>query len=133
MMKTFLSIFIISVFVVSLHAQKKFYTCHEITADEFHAWYLSVPNIIIFDIRDDSAFLKKHIPNAISAKTDSLLVSLSDTLDADQKIIVYDQQGDESVDACLLLAARGKNSVYHLKGGLLEWERLNFSIKNPGK
>lgn len=131
MSKTLLLVtLLLGTIISSLHAQKKFHICHEITADEFHAWYQAIPQVIIFDIRVDSAFILKHIPGAISVTSDSLLICISDTLDADQKIIVYDDVGNESIDACLLLASRGKSSVYHLKDGFFEWARLNFPIED---
>lgn len=115
--------------IVNSSAQKKFYTCHEITADEAHAWCTSFPQIIILDIRPDSDYLNKHIPRAIWVPNDSILIAMSDTIDEDQTVIVYDKSGDESIDACLLLASKGKNKVFHIKDGFNRWEELGYLVK----
>ena len=110
-------------------AQKTFYTCHEISVDEFYAWHEALSPIVVIDIRTKTEYLDKHIKNAIWAPSDSAIISMSDTLDADQKIIIYDTSGNESLDACLLLASKGKQSVFHVKDGFEEWEKLGHLVE----
>ena len=110
-------------------AQIKFFTCHEISVDEFHAWHEAFPQLVVLDIRPKTDYLDKHIPRAIWVSGDSDLISMSDTIDADQKVVIYDKYGDESIDACLLLASKGKHAVFQAKGGFDEWERLGYPVE----
>jgi rhodanese-related sulfurtransferase len=115
--------------LLDISAQKKFFTCYEISVDEFHALQEAFPQIIVLDVRSKTEYLDKHIPWATWVPSDSALISMSDTIDADQKVIIYDDSGDESIDACLLLASKGKRSVYHVKGGFEVWEKLGYRVK----
>ena len=112
--------------------QKQFYTCHEITIDEFDAWYDAFIPIIVLDIRTKADYEAGHIPGAIWVFGDSAMISISDTLDADQKIIIYDTSGNESIDACLLLASKGKKSVYEVKGGFETWQKFGHLVEKSG-
>ena len=132
-LKILVLILLLSGNIVHLFAQGKFYTCHEVTADEFHAWSQAFLPVVILDVRDKEAFRRKHIPRAIWAPTDSVLISISDTLDAEQMIFIYDDYGNESLDACLLLASKGKKSVYHVRNGFFEWNNLGYPVEELNK
>jgi rhodanese-related sulfurtransferase len=127
----FLSFLLIS---GSVFSQKKFHTCHEISVDEFHALNQTHPDIFVIDIRSEEDFIRNHIKGAVRIRNDSALRAVSKILDADQFVLVYDDQGDTSIDACLLMASEGLVSVYHLKGGIRQWIYLGFPlVKEPKK
>ncbi len=132
-MKLFFSGYFLFCLLSGIAAQKKFYTCHEVTADEFHAWQQGFKNLLVIDIRSKEEFDESHIPRAKWVFGDSALISVSDTLDADQLILIYDNSDFESIDACLLLASRGKLSVFHLKDGFDEWKKLGYVTENSKK
>lgn len=111
---------------LAVSAQKSFYTCHEVTADEFHAWQQAYANFLVIDIRGKEDYEMGHIPRAMWLSGDSALLSVCDTLDADQPILIYDQSDFESIDACLLMASRGKRQVFHLKSGYDMWKTLGY-------
>ena len=118
----------------NVFSQKKFHTCHEISADEFNALNQAHPEFFVVDIRSETDFIKNHISGAVHIPNDSILRTVTKTLDADQFVLVYDDQGDISVDACLLMASEGLVSVYHLRGGIRQWIQLGFPlVREPKK
>jgi rhodanese-related sulfurtransferase len=131
--------FLLSGFIVigiccNTPAQKQFHTCREIEPVEFYAWYLAHrKTTILIDVRDPEAFQKNHITGAMSAPADKNLTIIADTIDADLMVVIYDDNGDDSLDACIYMAQKGLNSVFSLRGGLIRWNKFGLPIEEKRK
>lgn len=84
---------------------------------------LNHDNAIMIDMREDKDYRAGHIVNAIHAPVNS--DSNSGKIDKyrDKPVIVYCQRGQRSSAYCGKLKKQGFESVYHLKGGLLAWQK----------
>jgi len=81
-------------------------------------------NAVFVDIRDESSFLKNHIPNAIHL-TQNNLDSFLKNKKMDEHLIVYCYHGNSSKDASEFLMRQGFKNVYSLNGGYSEYKKLN--------
>ena len=80
-------------------------------------------NAIMIDMRDDKDYREGHIVNAIHAPAGSDSGSKKLEKYRDKPVIVYCQRGQRSTAYCRNLKKQGFASVYHLKGGLLAWQK----------
>ena len=86
-------------------------------------------NAVFVDIRDESSFLKNHIPNAIHLTQKSLYSYLSNKK-KDDHIIVYCYHGNSSKDAAEFLTKQGFQKVYSLDGGFSEYVQSETELQN---
>lgn len=47
---------------------------------------------------------------------------------ADEKIIIYCQTGARSAQACAFLASKGIENAVNVRGGIVAWARMGYSI-----
>ena len=82
-------------------------------------------NITFVDVRSQKEFEKDHIEGAISIP----LEFLSKHNISSEKLLVYSERGEISVEASRILAKRGYK-VLHLKGGVVFWIRAGYEVGN---
>jgi rhodanese-related sulfurtransferase len=80
-------------------------------------------NAIMIDMRDDKDYREGHIINAIHAPAGSGDDTGKLEKYRNRPVIVYCQRGQRSTAYCSKLKKQGFGSVYHLKGGLLAWQK----------
>jgi len=80
-------------------------------------------NAIMIDMREDKDYREGHIINAIHAPAGSGDDTGKLEKYRDRPVIVYCQRGQRSTAYCSKLKKQGFGSVYHLKGGLLAWQK----------
>jgi len=85
-------------------------------------------NAIMIDMRDDKDYREGHIVNAIHAPAGSDTGSKKLEKYRDKPVIVYCQRGQRSSSYCSKLKKQGFASVYHLKGGLLAWQKETLPL-----
>jgi rhodanese-related sulfurtransferase len=78
-------------------------------------------NAKVLDLREESEFLKAHIPEAIHIKTHSKEVYL-EKLGALQPIILITTKAVPPLQLLRQLKAAGYSELYHLQGGIKAWE-----------
>jgi rhodanese-related sulfurtransferase len=72
----------------------------------------------LIDLRDGEAYAAYHIPSAENLAITDLP---GDTLNRNEKIVLYSEGGIHSAQAWFLLEAQGFQGAYILRGGLDEW------------
>ncbi len=78
-------------------------------------------NVIVVDVRTDSEYADKHIPNAINIPVESITTKQPDLLpDLNQTILVYCRTGIRAATASQKLVEIGYTKVYDM-GGIVDW------------
>ena len=78
-------------------------------------------NYIILDVRTETEYAERHIPNAINIPNESIgSEELPDLPDKDQLILVYCRSGNRSRQAAEKLAALGYTNIVEF-GGINDW------------
>jgi Rhodanese-related sulfurtransferase len=78
-------------------------------------------NVIVVDVRTDSEYADKHIPNAINIPVESITTTQPDLLpDLHQTILVYCRTGIRAATASQKLVDIGYTKVYDM-GGIVDW------------
>lgn len=95
---------------------------------EFRIEMESHSNAILLDVQTRKQYKKQHIAGSVLADEKKVLLSIADTLDLDQPLLVYCNEGDRSFTACMLLTDKGFKKVYNLEGGLKAWEEHGFPV-----
>ena len=84
---------------------------------------------VVLDIRDTPDFEKGHILNAVHIPVKSLEEKLKKIEKYKEKpVIVSCRTGQQSHNACSLLAKKGFQKLYNLKGGVLAWQSANLPL-----
>lgn len=84
---------------------------------------------VLVDIRDNVAFNKGHILNAIHIPVADIENSLAKLENYKTKpVIVVDSMGQQAVNAALQLRKHGFTSVYVLQSGITSWQNANLPL-----
>lgn len=85
------------------------------------------PEAIVLDVRTPGEFADGHIKGAINVdyRSDSFRTELA-KLDRDATYIVHCRSGGRSGSAVPILSELGFNSIIHLDGGILGWEKAGL-------
>jgi rhodanese-related sulfurtransferase len=90
-----------------------------VTALELAQWIRDrKPGLRVLDVRSDSEYAAYHIPSAERVPL-SALAALHPT--EGQTLVLYSEGGAHAAQGWVLLRAAGVDSVYFLRGGLLDW------------
>ena len=93
----------------------------QISMEEAIAIMESESDYIILDVRTESEFAEKHIPEAINIPNESIgSVEIPELPDKDQLILVYCRSGNRSKQASQKLAELGYSNVVEF-GGINSW------------
>jgi adenylyltransferase/sulfurtransferase len=85
--------------------------------------------INLIDVRASHEFQKAHLPDAINIDfSDDDFEMKCKNLPQNKKIILYCNHGNRSELALMYLNSKICKNVYHLQGGLAEWEKCGFSL-----
>ncbi len=83
---------------------------------------LSQPNVVVLDVRTKEEMAQGRIKGATNLDFyASDFGAKLDKLQKDKTYLVYCRSGNRSARACSLLAKKGYESIYNLKGGYLNW------------
>lgn len=85
--------------------------------DEIEAWKQSTRGGIVVDIRSGHEYAKNAIPGTLNIPFDQIHLRI-ESLSKDQAILLVCDNGVKSVTASELLASKGFNFLYVLKGGM---------------
>ena len=108
---------------------KKMQSFSNVDALEFHMGLQKYGNAVLIDVRTKREHKTERIPNSVLADKKKVLMSMMDTLDREQPLFVYCDEGSRSFTACIILADNGFTHIYNLENGLIEWEKEGFAIE----
>jgi len=91
---------------------------------------LNHDNAVMIDMRSVEDFRGGHVVDAINVPSDDNLSSLDKF--RNQPVIVYCNSGSRSTGLCSKLRKQGFTSVYHLKGGILGWQKAELPLSKRG-
>ncbi len=100
-----------------------------VDAFEFHMELQKFGNAVLIDVRTKQEFKTERIPHSILADEKKVLMSMIDTLDREQPLFVYCDEGTRSFTACMILADNGFKNIYNLEKGLIEWKKQGFTVE----
>ncbi len=85
--------------------------------------FLDEGNVVLVDVRSDSAYLFAHLPDAVSIPLDRLEAELDELRAMHVRVVLYcdGQAGVKSGRAATLLRQHGFSEVYCLEGGFAGW------------
>ena len=93
-----------------------------LTAVEFHEKIKELKNPQLIDVRTPEEFEGGHLENAINIDWNgSDFLSLTNSLDKTQPIMVYCLSGGRSAAAAEALRKNGFQQVYEMDGGMMQW------------
>ena len=104
-------------------------TYRQVTAKEAALLMETEENYIILDVRTETEYAEKHIPNAVCIPNETIGTSEIPQLpDKQQLILVYCRSGNRSKQAASKLAALGYTNVVEF-GGINDWTGETVSGK----
>ena len=78
---------------------------------------------IILDVRTESEYMEKHIPNSINIDINEIAFPTEiEKLDKAKKYLVYCKSGNRSGRSISIMKERGFANVCNLEGGITKWE-----------
>lgn len=84
---------------------------------------LKQPGTVILDVRTPAEFAEGHLPGAVNMNVESPdFAQQAATLDPAGRYAIYCRSGNRSGVAVDYLAGQGFSSIYHLGGGIQEWQ-----------
>lgn len=103
------------------------YTYTNLLPEEARDLIVSNPEVVILDVRDEDAFNKGHLENALLIPLKELKNRRSE-LSQENVYLVYCDNGKDSQKASKLLSESGYSRVYSLVGGYSKWP---YEITKP--
>ena len=104
-------------------------TYRQVTAKEAASLMETEENYIILDVRTETEYAEKHIPNAVCIPNETIGTSEIPQLpDKQQLILVYCRSGNRSKQSAAKLAALGYTNVVEF-GGINDWTGETVSGK----
>lgn len=94
----------------------------KIDAEAFER-FLRTGNVVVIDVRDEAAYQRAHIPNAVSVPLEHVEREAARLLKSNVFVLTYcaGPRGDKGAAAATLLRRLGVKQVYALDGGLKRW------------
>lgn len=84
--------------------------------------------VILFDVRESKQYKKQRIEHALSVPDVVSLLTVCDTLNKSDVILLYCDYGTRSLQAGEILLENGFTEIYNLKDGFVKWLELNFPV-----
>lgn len=99
-----------------------------IDAVDFQIGLQQHDNSVLIDVRTKREYRKERIHGSILAEKREELLVIADTLDKEQPVFVYCDEGDRSFSACIILTDLGFKNVYNLERGLIDWKKQGYPL-----
>ncbi|MCT4606993.1 MAG: rhodanese-like domain-containing protein [Marinisporobacter sp.] len=77
-------------------------------------------DVTVFDIRDEKAYIKGHLPSATQLTYKDLKKKL-DYYGKDDIYMIYGKDDQQSAEAADMMASNGFSKIYMLNGGIEKW------------
>jgi len=91
---------------------------------------LSEESVTIIDVRRPDEYVAGHIEGSVNADISSVdeFNQFLDTLDKNNKYLVYCRSGNRSAQAAQLMEEKGFLNITNLSGGILAWQTANLPL-----
>ena len=102
-----------------------------ITVHDLKKRFDATPNICIIDVREDNEWEEQHIPGAMHIPKDEIAANITAKVpEQDRPIYLHCRGGVRSLSAANCLLDLGYKEVYSVEGGIVEWARSGYPVKN---
>jgi|SRR3990167_8531235 len=85
-------------------------------------------NVFVLDVRTKEKYNEVHIKEANHIPIQELEQNIH-KIPKDKKVIVHCASGNSSSKACEILKDKGLKELYHLKGGIREWQAESYQVE----
>ena len=102
----------------------------EVDALELKARIDAGEEIALIDIRSDAEVAQGVLPDSEHLAMHLIPLRMHD-LPKDKAVVLYCRSGARSYHACNFLSQQGVDNVINLRGGIIAWARLGYSIDVP--
>lgn len=102
----------------------------EIEIDQFVPDSANLPDVVILDAREKEEFDVSRLKGARRIGYNKFDISIIDSLDKSQEIIVYCSVGYRSSKIAIELKQAGFQAVKNLYGGIFRWANAGYPIYN---
>lgn len=96
----------------------------EIEAEDLHHM-LADGKVMLVDVRNNDEVVKGMLPGALHMAL-ALLPVKFELLEGEAPLVFYCHSGIRSAQAAAFLVSKGRNNVFHLRGGTLAWGKAGF-------
>lgn len=95
-----------------------------ISVAEFSKKIKEDKNVVILDVRTPKEYAQEHLPNAIleNMQEDSFNKNIA-KMDKNKTYLLYCKVGGRSSKALDIMKKAGFKQVFHLGGGIVDWEK----------
>ncbi|PWD99745.1 rhodanese-like domain-containing protein [Marinilabilia rubra] len=100
----------------------------ELLCCDFYRILNTSGNVLLLDVQSKEEYQKHRIPDHIYAGQKSILLDVVAKVNKKTKILVYCTEGKRSASVLEILKKRGYTNVFHLKGGIIKWEKESFPV-----
>jgi rhodanese-related sulfurtransferase len=91
---------------------------------------LADDEIVLVDVREDDEWADGHIEGALHVPLGELAARL-DELPDDKTVVTMCRSGRRSMQALGVLSEGGYDTLHHLDGGILAWQREGLPVEAP--
>jgi rhodanese-related sulfurtransferase len=106
------------------------FSIKEIDSKTLSEWQQEGRPIRLIDVRSVTEFSQGMIKDGEQLPL-HLLPMKANELTPEAEIVFYCRSGARSAQACAYMASKGHESVYNLRGGIIDWVRNGFGIVQP--
>lgn len=101
----------------------------EIDVVQLHEWLQDKDQKLrLIDVRTPAEVARGQIEGGENIPLHVIPLKV-DEFRRDQKIVIYCRTGARSAQACAFLQSKGINQCINVRGGIVAWAQMGFSIK----
>jgi len=105
-----------------------YYEVKDISAKQARELIDKEKDVIVVDVRTREKYNEVHIKGANLIPVQELEQNIH-KIPKDKKVIVHCGSGNSSSKACDILKGKGLKGLYHLKGGIREWQSEGYQVE----
>lgn len=84
-------------------------------------------DVIVVDVRTKEKYNEVHIKGANLIPVQEFEQNMH-KIPKDKKVLVHCGSGNSSSKACVILKGKGLKELYHMKGGIREWQAEGYQV-----
>ncbi|MCR4319472.1 MAG: rhodanese-like domain-containing protein [Candidatus Brocadiaceae bacterium] len=111
-----------------MDVKKDSYEVKDISAKQAKELIDKEKDVIVVDVRTKEKYNEVHIKSANLIPVQELEQNIH-KIPKDKKVIIHCGSGNSSSKACEVLKGKGLKELYHLKGGIREWQAEGYQVE----
>ena len=111
-----------------MDVKKDSYKVKDISAKQAKELIDNEKDVIVVDVRTKEKYNEVHIKGANLIPVQELEQNIH-KIPKDKKVIIHCGSRNSSSKACEILKGKGLKNLYHLKGGIREWQAEGYQVE----